>query len=176
MWKAYFDQSLGPAALKTLVKISDKHCTLNKLFVKTALKTGRDEKGGLLSTEKKAAVDVNHRPSCTFLLVDVDHPAIFYWSTSTILPFSTGQRLLGNLTFSTCLFLVVDIDHPEFFNLVDVDLPFSTCLFLVVDVDLPFSNWSTCLFQTGWRPGRPSTLSTSILQPFSSGPTNFTST
>ena len=53
-------------------------------------------------------------------LVDVDHPAIFYWSTST-----------------TAIFLVVD-------------LPFSTCLFLLVDVDLPFSNWSTCLFLTGW--------------------------
>ena len=32
---------------------------------------GRDEKGCLLSTEKKAAVDVDHRPDSSFLLVKV---------------------------------------------------------------------------------------------------------
>ena len=62
---------------------------------------GRDEKGCLLWTEKKAAVDVDHlpdssflgrcRPSCHFLLVDVDgtfdgQNGTFYdltWSTLT---------------------------------------------------------------------------------------------
>ena len=53
-----------------------------------ACNEGRDEKGCLLLTEKNAAVDVDV-DYCLFLLVDVDHPALFYWSTSTILHFST---------------------------------------------------------------------------------------
>ena len=111
-------------------------------------------------------------PTWLFLLVDIDHPAFFCWSTSTCL-------FLVDLPFSTCLFLVVDVYLPFLtclFLLVDTDLPFSSCLFLLVDVDLPFSNWSTCLFSNWSTVGirrRPSTCwrpLTSISQPFSSHP------
>ena len=43
------------------------------LHCKIALELGRDEKGCLPSTKKKAVVDVDHY----FYLVDVDHPAFF---------------------------------------------------------------------------------------------------
>ena len=114
----------------------------------SAILIGRDEKGGLPSTKKKAVVDVDQ---------------FIYWSASTSLPLSTGQRRPAvvdvDLPFLTCLFLVVD-----------VDLPFSTCLFLLVDVDLPFSNRSTCLFSNWSTVNIRRRPSTSILQPFSSRP------
>ena len=63
--------------------------------MKFATQMGRDEKVSLTSTEKKSVVDVvdidrrpswrflgQHRPDWTLLLVDIDHPDIFYWSTS----------------------------------------------------------------------------------------------
>ena len=45
---------------------------MKKNYMTTKKFKGRDEKGCLLSTKKKAAVDVDHP---AFLLVDVDHPA-----------------------------------------------------------------------------------------------------
>ena len=40
----------------------------------------------------KRQPDVDRRPSWRFQLVDIDQTELFYWSTSTILTFSTGRR------------------------------------------------------------------------------------
>ena len=60
---------------------------------------GRDEKGCMPSTMKKAVVDVDHY----FYLVDVNHPAFFM--------VDVGHPAFFNL---------VDVDHPAFF-MVEVD-------------------------------------------------------
>ena len=69
---------------------------------------GRDEKGCLLSTEKKAVVDV-----------DQLRTEVFYWSTSTTAFFNLVDVDLpfSKWSTSTCLFLT---GQPAFFNLVDV--------------------------------------------------------
>ena len=89
---------------------------------------GRDEKSGLPSTEKKAAVDVDHRPH-SFLVVDV------------------------NLPFSTCHFRVVDVDLP-FQLLVDVELFLKILSF---SSHLPFSSSRRrpAFFNLPFSPGRP---------------------
>ena len=72
---------------------------------------GRDEKRCLLSTEKNAALYIDHAAlfylvnvdHYTFLLVKVDQPALFYWSMST-----------------TALFLI-DVDQTAVFYWSTVD-------------------------------------------------------
>ena len=41
------------------------------------------------------------RPSCTFLMVDVDHPALFHRSTSTYYSFNCCRRCRRRSTLST---------------------------------------------------------------------------
>ena len=94
---------------------------------------GLHEKGCLPSTKKKADVDI-------------DHPALFYWSMSRAL-----------FMVKTAVFLTI---HLVIKIAVDVD----SCTFLG-------RHQQSCFFLPGRRRPLPfSTWSTSILQPFSSHP------